>query len=316
VERVDGRGVAHDLAHHGHEPRPRQGRDPAVGRRQRGQRHRPLEPPQHLQPVAREEAAHAVGDDVDGSQLARAVAEAARRVGDPAARAIVPRGEAREPAPLERAPQERERARAAAVTVDEQDDRPGGAGAARPRRRKRRHRAVERVGEDLPGGEPHARGHLSTAFCATPNAVIPYFTLADKTIYLGPVPIQWFGILVATGVILGVNLTRRRAKKLGYDADKLESFIWWMLACGFVVSHMFDVIVYYPETLVTEPWKLLFIWQSLSSFGGFLGAIIGNLLWKRFKGRGQPILAFSDLILSVFPIAWTFGRIGCTVVHD
>ncbi|HKA91282.1 MAG TPA: prolipoprotein diacylglyceryl transferase family protein [Haliangiales bacterium] len=146
--------------------------------------------------------------------------------------------------------------------------------------------------------------------------MIPYFTLADKTIYLGPVPIQWFGILVATGVILGVNLTRRRAKKLGYDADKLESFIWWMLACGFVVSHMFDVIVYYPETLVTEPWKLLFIWQSLSSFGGFLGAIIGNLLWKRFKGRGQPILAFSDLILSVFPIAWTFGRIGCTVVHD
>jgi phosphatidylglycerol:prolipoprotein diacylglycerol transferase len=146
--------------------------------------------------------------------------------------------------------------------------------------------------------------------------VIPYFTLADKTIYLGPVPIQWFGILVATGVIIGVNVTRRRAKKLGYDADKLESFIWWMLATAFIFSHVFDVITYYPETLLTEPWKLFMIWQSLSSFGGFLGAILGIFLWKRFRGRGQPIIAFADLIVSVFPIAWIFGRMGCTVVHD
>jgi phosphatidylglycerol:prolipoprotein diacylglycerol transferase len=117
-------------------------------------------------------------------------------------------------------------------------------------------------------------------------------------------------------VIIGVNLTRRRAKKLGYDADKLESFIWWMLASAFIISHVFDVVTYYPETLLTEPWRLLFIWQSLSSFGGFLGALIGILLWKRFKGHGQPIIAFADLIVSVFPIAWVFGRLGCTMVHD
>src|SRR5215470_4871305 len=155
-------------------------------------------------------------------------------------------------------------------------------------------------------------------FCATPNAVLllPYFTLADKTIHLGPVPIQWFGILVATGVILGVHITRKRATKLGYDADKLESFIWWMLATAFITSRVFDVVTYYPEKILTAPWELLFIWQSLSSFGGFIGAIIGIFLWKKFKGHGQPMIAFADLIVSVFPLAWVFGRMGCTVVHD
>ena len=29
-----------------------------------------------------------------------------------------------------------------------------------------------------------------------------------------------------------------------------------------------------------------------------------------------PILPFCDTILAVFPLAWTFGRLGCTVVHD
>jgi phosphatidylglycerol:prolipoprotein diacylglycerol transferase len=29
-----------------------------------------------------------------------------------------------------------------------------------------------------------------------------------------------------------------------------------------------------------------------------------------------PILPFADLILSVFPVAWIFGRSGCSVVHD
>ena len=30
----------------------------------------------------------------------------------------------------------------------------------------------------------------------------------------------------------------------------------------------------------------------------------------------MPILPFADLILSVFPVAWVFGRSGCSVVHD
>ena len=30
----------------------------------------------------------------------------------------------------------------------------------------------------------------------------------------------------------------------------------------------------------------------------------------------MPIMPFCDLILSVFPVAWIFGRSGCSVVHD
>lgn len=142
--------------------------------------------------------------------------------------------------------------------------------------------------------------------------MIPYFTAADKNIG----PIQWFGILVATAVILGISLTRRRARLLGYDPDKLESFIVWMLVTGFICAHVLGLLLYFPEKVIENPLRLLYLWENIASFPGFLGALIGILLWKRFRGKGQPIIAFADLILSVFPIAWVFGRAGCTLVHD
>jgi phosphatidylglycerol:prolipoprotein diacylglycerol transferase len=160
--------------------------------------------------------------------------------------------------------------------------------------------------------------------------MIPYIHVPD------PGFIHPFGILVATGVLIGIWLATRRARSLGYDLDRLNSFITWMLVCGFIGGHMLDEVFYHPQEIVAEPWSLLMLWRSLSSFGGFIGAFIGIVLWKyyyfesKYPGHAwlgwvgrirrrdavQPILPFADLILSVFPVAWVFGRMGCSSVHD
>jgi len=139
-----------------------------------------------------------------------------------------------------------------------------------------------------------------------------------------------------TGVIVGHMLATRRARQRGMDIEKLHSFITWMLAGGFIGAHMLDEIFYHPSELLKRPWSLFFLWEGLSSFGGFIGAIIGALFWKyteahvwfripvvdivffklKKRPRSLPILPFADLIVSVFPVAWIFGRSGCSVVHD
>jgi phosphatidylglycerol---prolipoprotein diacylglyceryl transferase len=144
--------------------------------------------------------------------------------------------------------------------------------------------------------------------------VLPYISLPE--IKLGPLPIHWFGILVAIAVLVGISLARWRAPKHDVDRDKLESLINWMLLSGFVLSHILDTIFYHPQEIIERPWSLLFIWEGLSSFGGFIGALVGILLWKKFRGKGESILRYCDLILSVFPVSWIIGRMGCAVVHD
>ena len=159
--------------------------------------------------------------------------------------------------------------------------------------------------------------------------MIPYVKVPELTI--GPVPLHAFGLLVATGVVIGTALATSRARKRGFDLDLLNSFITWMLVVGFIGGHVLDEIFYHPDEIVQDPLSLIKIWAGLSSFGGFTGALIGIVLWKYFDylplgtpgGWGfvrnpapRPIMPFADLILSVFPVAWIFGRSGCSSVHD
>lgn len=159
--------------------------------------------------------------------------------------------------------------------------------------------------------------------------MIPYVKVPELTI--GPLPLHAFGLLVATGVVVGTALATNRARKRGFDLDILNSFITWMLVSGFICGHVLDEIFYHPDEIAQDPLSLLKLWAGLSSFGGLTGALIGILLWKYFdylpKGSPQgsgfvrnhpprPILPFADLILSVYPVAWIFGRSGCSSVHD
>jgi len=162
--------------------------------------------------------------------------------------------------------------------------------------------------------------------------MIPYIHVPD--LKLGPLTLHPFGLLVATGVIIGTWLATKRAKQRGLDLDKLNSFITWMLVAGFLGGHMLDQIFYHPAEVMKRPWSIFLLWEGLSSFGGFVGGLIGVILWKFFEAvpvwrtpfftiskfrrreRTMPIMPFCDLILSVFPVAWVFGRSGCSVVHD
>jgi len=162
--------------------------------------------------------------------------------------------------------------------------------------------------------------------------MIPYIYVPD--LKLGPLTLHPFGLLVATGVIIGTWLATKRAKERSLDLDKLNSFITWMLVSGFINAHMLDQLFYHWPEVVKRPWSVFLLWEGLSSFGGFIGGLIGVLLWKyfeavplfrtpfftlsTFKRRpvAMPIMPFCDLILSVFPVAWVFGRSGCSVVHD
>jgi phosphatidylglycerol:prolipoprotein diacylglycerol transferase len=52
----------------------------------------------------------------------------------------------------------------------------------------------------------------------------------------------------------------------------------------------------------------------LSSYGGFVGAIIGGFAYKFAKK--ENILPYADVGGSSFTWGWVFGRAGCAMVHD
>ena len=122
------------------------------------------------------------------------------------------------------------------------------------------------------------------------SPAIPYLTLPDLVILeagaLGggfppaPFAVKPFGTLVALGVYLGAYLAVRQGRRLGFDEKALVSFMVWVGVGGFVGGHVFDTLFYFPARVMEDPLSLLRVWEGLSSFGGFLGAAVGAILWK------------------------------------
>ncbi len=123
-----------------------------------------------------------------------------------------------------------------------------------------------------------------------------------------------FGLLVATGVLLGAAIAERRGKALGIRPSAVAHCAAYVLLPAFVVAHVFDAIFYHPEVVMERPLLVLELWNGLSSFGGFLGACAGGLYWAR--SRQVPIRVIADPIAFSFPFGWLFGRLGCFGVHD
>ncbi len=150
-------------------------------------------------------------------------------------------------------------------------------------------------------------------------AQIPYVTAPEKTLvdhvpFIGPLKLQVFGPLVATGVILGWYRGLHFARKKGMDEWLVRDYMWWQLVFAFVMAHWVSVLFYFPEQVEEDPWVLLAFWNGLSSVGGFFGGLLGALWFCR--KHEQPLVPYLDLSVYGLLLGWVFGRLGCSLVHD
>lgn len=138
------------------------------------------------------------------------------------------------------------------------------------------------------------------------------------------VPIDPWATLVCLGVLLGMEVSRARAIRMGIDVRDIVDGIVFTVVLGFIGAHVLTVVAYYPERLQTDGiWALLRVWQGFSSTGGFIGGIAALLIYYRYVGywyldwkEPRDVMRFADLIAYGFPVGWLFGRAGCAVVHD
>jgi phosphatidylglycerol:prolipoprotein diacylglycerol transferase len=147
--------------------------------------------------------------------------------------------------------------------------------------------------------------------------MVPYFE--QPVLPLGPVKLYAFGVLVAVAMLVGIQGTIVRCRKLSLDTDLCADLLFYTLIAAFVSAHLTAVFAYFPREVAKNPWMLLKIWENISSFGGILGALFG--IWLFFRRKSPPLppgtgWRYLDAIAFVFPFAWAIGRLGCTVAHD
>lgn len=147
--------------------------------------------------------------------------------------------------------------------------------------------------------------------------MIPY--LVQPSVSLGPITIHAFGVIVAGAVLAGLELGRRRFRRLGLDARIGESMGWYAIAGGFLGAHLFSVIFYFPQKVAANPLVLFKLWEDISSFGSILGGFAGIWLYFHLKTPQLGMAgrwAYLDVAAYVFPVSLAIGRIACSLAHD
>ena len=145
-------------------------------------------------------------------------------------------------------------------------------------------------------------------------ALIPYFGAPVYNVF--GIALDSWSLLVSLGFVLGLEVARARAIRLGLDIKDIVDGGLFIVGMGFVGGHLVHVLAYHPEMIDQEGWiVLLQIWAGFSSNGGFLGAIVGTLLWFGWIRR-RSFWLHADTVAYALPFGWFFGRVGCFTAHD
>ena len=144
--------------------------------------------------------------------------------------------------------------------------------------------------------------------------MIPYIPPLEFD--LGPLHISAFGILMIAAVVVGSVAIQWRGASQGLDVSRIDKLVASTVAGGFIISHVVAVLFYHPEQLANDPLALFKIWGAMTSYGGFIGAISGILLYVGLALRPFERWRYADAVAWGFPFGWIFGRLGCTLTLD
>lgn len=126
-----------------------------------------------------------------------------------------------------------------------------------------------------------------------------------------------FGLLAALSAYTGVGLVRWQAPRYNIERDRATVLTIWTILSGFVVSHLFATLAYYPGRVLENPLELLNFWGPMSSFGGILGGVAGAAILLRLqRWPATDALRYVDMVAWAFPFAWLIARLGCALAHD
>jgi phosphatidylglycerol:prolipoprotein diacylglycerol transferase len=125
------------------------------------------------------------------------------------------------------------------------------------------------------------------------------------------IPIYWYGILVATGFLVGFWTASRRAVRDGLSAEKIMDLGPWLILGSIAGARALYVISYWREQFANQPWtEMLMIQKSgLVFYGGLIGAIIAVLLYAWLKK--VSVWKLGDALAPSIAIGYFFGRFGC-----
>jgi phosphatidylglycerol:prolipoprotein diacylglycerol transferase len=125
---------------------------------------------------------------------------------------------------------------------------------------------------------------------------------------IGPLAIRWYGLLIATGVLLGTTLAHREAIRRGIDPDRLLNAIVVAVLVALLGARLYYVLFNW-DYYAANPAKILAVWEGgLAIHGGLIAGLLATILYCRHAQLSLPLTL--DIMAPCVAIGQAIGRWG------
>lgn len=134
------------------------------------------------------------------------------------------------------------------------------------------------------------------------------FKIDPVAFRLGTYPVYWYGIIIASGLLLCVFYAYKTAKRYNVDINKLVNCVLVGIVTGLIGARAYFCLFkwdYYSQ----NPIEILYINNGgLAIYGGIIGSMIGGLIVA--KVQKMKLLPVLDISMTSFLLGQGIGRWG------
>jgi len=125
---------------------------------------------------------------------------------------------------------------------------------------------------------------------------------------LGPIVIRWYGLLIASAVLIGVSLSQYLAKRRHVNPDLLNDLSIWLVIASIPAARLYYVLFQWSE-YSQHPEKIIAIWEGgIAIHGAILGGVVAALIFAKLNQIS--FWQLTDLVAPSLILGQAIGRWG------
>lgn len=125
---------------------------------------------------------------------------------------------------------------------------------------------------------------------------------------IGPLTLRWYGLLIATAVLIGVSLSQYLAKQRGVNPDLLADLAIWLVIAAIPCARLYYVLFKWPN-YAQRPQDIIAIWQGgIAIHGAIIGGLIASIIFARLNQ--VSVWQLTDLVVPSLILGQAIGRWG------
>ncbi|QHJ71880.1 prolipoprotein diacylglyceryl transferase [Planococcus halotolerans] len=125
---------------------------------------------------------------------------------------------------------------------------------------------------------------------------------------LGPISVHWYGVIIATGIVIAFLVGQREMVKRGMHPEFLTDLLIWAVPLAIVGARIYYVIFEW-DNYKDNPGEIIAIWNGgLAIHGALIMSVIVAYIFT--KKRNTPFLKVADILAPSILIGQAIGRWG------